>query len=299
MPRWNAWQCRLGRPGSAMPAMRSAPVARALRRDRRRSCRPSTSTRTSRAQPSGSSACSKNSSRRKSSAPFGLHRRPCSSTIGTVGAVCMRIGAALAITENAPCGSTRSGSTRGLRRWRLAGPASASIERGAVAAKDGRIAFAGPAAELPAGWDAARARDARRPLDHARADRLPHAPRLCGRPRARVRAAARGRQLRGDRARRRRHRLDREGDARGERGRARRAAPAAARRADRRRRHHDRDQVRLRARSRERSAACCAPRAGSARERDVDVVTTFLGAHALPPEANGDKDALHRRASAR
>ena len=30
------------------------------------------------------------------------------------------------------------------------------------------------------------------------------------------------------------------------------------------------------------------------RERDVDVVTTFLGAHALPPEVDGDKDALHR-----
>ena len=27
-----------------------------------------------------------------------------------------------------------------------------------------------------------------------------------------------------------------------------------------------------------------------AKERDVDVVTSFLGAHALPPEANGDKD---------
>ena len=28
------------------------------------------------------------------------------------------------------------------------------IERGTVAAKDGRIAFAGPMAELPTGWDA-------------------------------------------------------------------------------------------------------------------------------------------------
>ena len=33
-------------------------------------------------------------------------------------------------------------------------PGLGVIERGAVAAKDGRIAFAGPAAELPAGWDA-------------------------------------------------------------------------------------------------------------------------------------------------
>ena len=29
--------------------------------------------------------------------------------------------------------------------------------------------------------------------------------------------------------------------------------------------------------------------------RDVDIVTTFLGAHALPPEANGDKDAYIAR----
>jgi imidazolonepropionase len=33
-------------------------------------------------------------------------------------------------------------------------PGLGVIERGAVAAKDGRIAFAGPAVELPAGWDA-------------------------------------------------------------------------------------------------------------------------------------------------
>ena len=33
-------------------------------------------------------------------------------------------------------------------------PALGIVERGAIAAKDGRIAFAGPAAELPTGWDA-------------------------------------------------------------------------------------------------------------------------------------------------
>ncbi len=66
-------------------------------------------------------------------------------------------------------------------------------------------------------------------------------------------------------------------------------------RADRRGRHHDRDQVRLRPRPRDRDAACCARRARLGRERDVDVRTTFLGAHALPPEADGDKDALYRR----
>src|SRR6266478_10181073 len=33
-------------------------------------------------------------------------------------------------------------------------PGLAIVERGAIAAKDGRIAFVGPVAELPAGWDA-------------------------------------------------------------------------------------------------------------------------------------------------
>ena len=40
------------------------------------------------------------------------------------------------------------------RRSRLGGPGLGIVERGAVAAKDGRIAFAGPMAELPTGWDA-------------------------------------------------------------------------------------------------------------------------------------------------
>jgi imidazolonepropionase len=35
-------------------------------------------------------------------------------------------------------------------------PGLAVIERGAIAAKDGRIAFAGPMADLPSGWDAAQ-----------------------------------------------------------------------------------------------------------------------------------------------
>ena len=35
-------------------------------------------------------------------------------------------------------------------------PGLGVIENGAVAARDGRIAFAGPMADLPAGWDAAR-----------------------------------------------------------------------------------------------------------------------------------------------
>ena len=67
------------------------------------------------------------------------------------------------------------------------------------------------------------------------------------------------------------------------------ATPAAPRSPARRGRDHGRDQVRLRPRPRDRARMLRAARR-LARERDVDVVTTFLGAHALPPEANGDKD---------
>ena len=75
-----------------------------------------------------------------------------------------------------------------------------------------------------------------------------------------------------------------------ERGRAGRAAPAAARRAARRRRDHGRDQVRLRPRPRRpRRKSARARRAGSApsapRRRSRP---RFLGAHALPPESDGD-----------
>ena len=127
---------------------------------------------------------------------------------------------------------------------------------------------------------ARRARGSRRAgsVDHARARRLPHACRVRRRPRGRVRAAARGRELRGDRARRRRHRLHRARDARGERGRAgghcgQAPAPVAARRRDR-----GRDQVRLRARARGR-AAHAARRAAARR------APAAHGAHHLPRRA--------------
>ena len=172
------------------------------------------------------------------------------------------------------------------------------IENGAVAARDGRIAFAGPMAELPPRWDAAREISARRPLDHARPDRLPHASRLRRRSRGRIRAAAGGRELRGDRARRRRHRLDREGDARGERGRAGRGdacRASIALIAEGVTTVEIKSGYGLDAR---RGAACCAPRAGSARARR-------RRRHHVPRRAcaaagsDGDKDALHRRGRAR
>ena len=114
-----------------------------------------------------------------------------------------------------------------------------------------------------------RARSRRR-ARHAGPGRLPHPPGLRRPPRARVRAAPAGRQLRGHRPRRRRHPLDRRGDARGERRRPVRRRPRARAGADGRRRDHGRDQVGLRpVGSSTRRAACASP-AGSARELPLD-----------------------------
>src|SRR6185437_6227989 len=43
---------------------------------------------------------------------------------------------------------------RDARLASMAGAGLGIVERGAIAAKDGRIAFAGPDADLPSGWDA-------------------------------------------------------------------------------------------------------------------------------------------------
>ena len=89
-------------------------------------------------------------------------------------------------------------------------------------------AWVGADADLPAGLaHDARARPRRR-ARHAGPGRLPHPPGLRRPARARVRAAPAGRELRGDRARRRRHPLDGGGDARGQRRRAVRARAARA-----------------------------------------------------------------------
>ena len=86
-----------------------------------------------------------------------------------------------------------------------------------------------------------------------------------GRPRGRVRAAPAGRLLRGDRARRRRHRQHGRRDPRGQRRRARGGGAGAPRRAPRRGRDHGRDQVGLRPRPRRPRSGCSRSRARSAR----------------------------------
>ena len=93
--------------------------------------------------------------------------------------------------------SRRCSRRRGLRPDRA---------RRAIAVRDGRIAWVGR--DRGAGGAGLPARDLGGRLVTPGADRLPHPHRLRRRPGARVRDAARRRELRGDGARRRRHRLD-------------------------------------------------------------------------------------------
>ena len=111
----------------------------------------------------------------------------------------------------------------------------------------------------------------------------------------RIRAAAGRRDLRGDRARRRRHRLDGQGDC------ARRARTSWCARALPRLDALIAEGVTtveiksgygLDLDERAQVAARRAPLGERARRSTSR--TTFLGAHALPPEAGGDKDGYHR-----
>ena len=163
------------------------------------------------------------------------------------------------------CGGTRTWS-----RWPASGYGEIDRRR---AARRRTIASPGsaPRAHLPPDLQVDAEHDLGRRARHAGAGRLPHPPGLRRRARARVRAAAAGRELRGDRARRRRHPL----------APSRRRAPpatqtlfdrrAAARaRADGRRRDDARDQVGLRPRRSSTRRAACASRAGSGVELPVD-----------------------------
>jgi imidazolonepropionase len=165
------------------------------------------------------------------------------------------------------------------------------VESGAVAAKDGRIAFAGPARDLPTGWDAAERIDCRgRWITPGLVDCHTHL--IYG----------------GDRAHEFELRL--KGASYEEIARAGGGIVSTVKA--------------TRAASEDQLVASAVPRLDHligegcttieiksgygldletearslraarrlAEERPVSVTTTFLGAHALPPEANGDKDAF-------
>ena len=168
-------------------------------------------------------------------------------------------------------------------------PGLGIVERGAVAAKDGRIAFAGPMQELPTGWDA---------INRPSLDGRWITPGLIDCHTHLVYAGNRAHEFEQRLAGASYEEIARAGGGILSTVRATRAATeddlvtAALPRLDRLRfegvttveiksgygLEHETELRMLRAARR------------LAQLRDVDVVTSFLGAHALPPEADGDRD---------
>jgi imidazolonepropionase len=163
------------------------------------------------------------------------------------------------------------------------------IERGAVAAKDGRIAFAGPVAELPTGWDA----ESRVALDGRWIT-----PGLIDCHTHLVYAGDRAHEFELRLAGASYEEIARAGGGIVSTVQATRAASEAAlvrASVPRLDRLIAEGVTTIEIKSgygldleTETRQLCAARRLGT--ERPVEVVTTFLGAHALPPEANGDKE---------
>ena len=163
------------------------------------------------------------------------------------------------------------------------------VERGAVAAKNGRIAFAGPMAELPTGWDA---------IERVALDGRWITPGLIDCHTHLVYAGDRSREFELRLSGASYEDIARAGGGIVSTVTATRAAseddlvartclastvcsPKAS---------PPSKSSRGTASIAKPKRACSARRAGSPRERNVEVITSFLGAHALPPEANGDKE---------
>jgi imidazolonepropionase len=168
-------------------------------------------------------------------------------------------------------------------------PGLGVVERGAVAAKDGRIVFAGPAAELPAGADAAR---------RVALDGRWITPGLIDCHTHLVYAGDRAHEFELRLAGASYEEIARAGGGIVSTVKATRAASedelvaATLPRLDR---LIAEGVTTVEVKSgygldREPETRMLAAARRLARERDVAVVTSFLGAHALPPEANGDKE---------
>ncbi len=168
-------------------------------------------------------------------------------------------------------------------------PGLGIVERGAVAAKDGRIVFAGPAAELPADSDAAR---------RVALDGRWITPGLIDCHTHLVYAGDRAHEFELRLAGASYEDIARAGGGIVSTVKATRAASeddlvrASLPRLDRLIAEGV-TTVEIKSgygldRATEMRMLAAARRLG--RERDIDVVTSFLGAHALPPEAQGDKD---------
>jgi len=168
-------------------------------------------------------------------------------------------------------------------------PGLGIVERGAVAAKDGRIAFAGPVAELPTGWDA---------INRVALDGRWVTPGLIDCHTHLVYAGDRAHEFELRLAGATYEDIARAGGGIVSTVKATRAASedelvaATLPRLDRLLAEGITTVEIKSGYGLERDTEMRMLRAARRlpRERDIDVVTSFLGAHALPPEANGDKE---------
>ena len=170
-------------------------------------------------------------------------------------------------------------------------PGLGVVERGAVAAVDGRIAFAGPMADLPTGWDAKQ---------RIALDGMWITPGLIDCHTHLVYAGDRAEEFELRLAGASYEEIARRGGGILSTVRATRAASQddlvtaslpRLERAARRGGDHRGDQVGLRARARDRKRGMLRAARALTLECDVTIVTTFLGAHALPPEASATRTA--------
>ena len=156
MPRWNAWLCRFGRPGTAMPARCSAPpraCTPATDRDHAVGDRDADVARPARRQ---QRVVEEQSAQSSATEHFG---RLASATFG------IRFGIEEVGNEDAMRCDPIWRDAR-LATLALGRPGLGIVEHGAIAAKDGRIAYVGAAPT--AGRRGRGGASPRRPLDHAR-----------------------------------------------------------------------------------------------------------------------------------
>ncbi len=195
MPRWKAWLCRLGMPGTTMAWRSSSGCGSWLRSiEEMRPC--SIVSRTFLRHPFEQQRLFSEDRSQAGLRQFSAVRHLRSRLICIyITATAKGRGIRWLKPAKHKRGARASGATPGLRRWRKDLPGLGIVEKGAIVVEGERIAFAGAEADMPRVSGRGRDHRLRRPLDHARPDRLPHPSCLCRQPRQRIRDAAGRRDL--------------------------------------------------------------------------------------------------------